>query len=89
MIIYTESRSIYQVDTTQKRLRRLQGAINPTPRIGKDGEWKSYSSLYPDPIVIGKSMIIIWGSDVPYLDPEEPGAKTTQTSFVVKIELEN
>lgn len=79
MIIHTETGSIYQIDTTQKQLRRLTGATNPTPSFGKDGEWKPYSRLLSDPVV-GRPVFIVWNDDPPQI---------TTTSYIVKIEFEN
>jgi hypothetical protein len=58
MIFYTESQSAYEVDLQNKRVRRLRGAADPTPRQGKDGEWKEYTDI--SPIVVGLSVAIFW-----------------------------
>ena len=42
MIYKTETGSLYQVDEENKRVRRIEGVKAPTPRQGKDGEWKEY-----------------------------------------------
>jgi hypothetical protein len=87
----TISGSLYEVDEAQRRCRRLNGIYDPTPRMGKDGEWRTYHSLYPDPIQVGQQVIIVWGDDVEAIDPNTiPVAKTTVTSPVKVINpLEN
>lgn len=73
----TESNSIYQVDTNNKKIRRLSGKSNPTTRQGNDGEWKSYITL--SPIVKGESVVIVWDSNTPLL----PETKITDTGAMI------
>jgi hypothetical protein len=82
----TETGSVYEINTDSKQIRRLNGKLDPTPRMGKAGEWRTYHSTYPDPIEVGSQVIIVWGSDVAPLDPDQPGTPTTITSQVVSIE---
>lgn len=43
--------SVYELDLEGKRMRRLEGENDPTPRQGPDGEWKTYHSSGPhDPM---------------------------------------
>lgn len=42
----TESRSVYELDEENKRVRRVIGIGGPTPRTGIDGEWKKYEEVY-------------------------------------------
>lgn len=45
MIYKTRSGSVYQVDHEGKRVRRMSGENDPTPRQGVDGEWKSFHHI--------------------------------------------
>ena len=60
MILRTESGSIYEVDRKNKRVRRMTGEKNPTPKMGKDGEWKAYADLQPNPPEVGLPLLIVW-----------------------------
>lgn len=72
--------SIYEVDTENKRIRRLNGKDDPTPRQGPDGEWKPYLELMND-VKIGDPLIIAWTQD------NNTGVvKTTMTSTIVSFE---
>lgn len=64
----TETGSLYEVDLESKKIRRLNGKGNPTPRQGQDGQWKKYINISPSFPVIGQSVLISWGSDVELLD---------------------
>lgn len=46
--------STYEIDTVNKRVRRLRGALNPTERQGPDGVWKNYVGL---DVVAGRYLI--------------------------------
>lgn len=87
MIIHTGTESIYEVDTKNKRVRRMTGARNPTPRQGKDGEWRDYTSISPDPPSVGNRLLIVWDSKTtPLLEGSAEGdVPTTMTSVVMKI----
>jgi hypothetical protein len=41
----TATGSVYELDQLEKKVRRLTGVENPTPRQGTDGEWKEYKSV--------------------------------------------
>jgi hypothetical protein len=89
----TETGSIYEVNITNKQIRRLSGTRNATTRQGQDGEWKDYAYIFPDPIDVGKIVLIVWAHDTSILDETEDldadpdyVMKTTMTSAVVKIE---
>lgn len=90
MRFITQSGSVYEVDADNKKLRRLTGRTDPTPRLGKDGEWRQYSEIVPDPIEKGKQVLIVWGEDVVLLpdtvveEGEQP-LKITMTSPVVEV----
>lgn len=78
----TESGSTYEIDTTAKRVRRLLGAENPTPRVGADGEWRAYHDTTD--LVVGHRLFIQWCSDI--VPAPEPGAlPLTVTTRVVSI----
>ncbi len=89
----TASGSVYEVNTDSKKIRRLNGVKDPTPRTGKDGEWRSYEDLVCKK---GSSAIIFWGQETALLAETEQILKeadsamvvapTTMTSTVVDIE---
>lgn len=68
----TVSGSVYEVNTETKKIRRLNGAEDPTPRMGKDGQWRSYQKLYPEVPTVGKGVVIVWGEET------EPLAETKE-----------
>jgi hypothetical protein len=89
----TVSGSVYEVNTDSKQIRRLNGAKDPTPRQGPDGQWRTYSDITP--INVGSSVAIFWGGETALLAETEeelkdmPGAivaPTTMTSMVVNVE---
>lgn len=86
----TESGSVYEFDMAAKHIRRLNGTADPTPRQGKDGEWRSFESLTP--IKVGQPVLITWPSSTPALAetralgfPDAAVMKTTMTSPVKEI----
>jgi hypothetical protein len=89
----TVTGSLYEVDTKAKKVRRLNGKADPSPRMGKDGEWRSYWNIHPSPPQVGESVVIAWGSDVE-LRPETKaivaeggfGLAVTTTSPVVEVD---
>jgi hypothetical protein len=89
MMFVTKSGSTYEVDQVDKRVRRLNGVDQPTPRMGKDGEWRSYEDIMG--LQVGSSVVIMWSpQDTPPLPDtsvEEGGAimPITQTSVVEQI----
>ena len=86
MKFITMSGSIYEVDVSKKQIRRLIGIDNPTPRQGKDGEWKEYFAI--DDIEIGKPVLIFWNpKTTPLLEgnPFSISAPSTLTSNVIEI----
>jgi len=86
-IVTTSSGSVYEVSETDKTVRRLNGKFDPTPRLSKDGLWRSYDSIHgPE---VGSSMVIVWGTDVPLLPGNESGVPITYTTPVVSIEEVN
>jgi hypothetical protein len=79
----TVSGSLYEVDATNKRIRRLSGNKPPTERQGND--WKQYDSI--SAIEVGQPVLIIWNEGTPLLPDSPEGAlPTTMTSFVQSIE---
>lgn len=93
MRFITASGSMYEVDTDAKKIRRLIGKDNPTPRMGKDGEWRSYREVHPWPLQKGQSVVIAWGSDVELQEETKAiveaggfGLPLTTTSPVVIID---
>lgn len=90
MIFRTHTNSLYEIDFTGKRIRRLHGEKSPTVRMGQDGDWRPYESVHPDPIRVGEQVMIIWTPNVPLLEetvvePGEVAMPTTITSSVKEI----
>jgi hypothetical protein len=94
MKFITRTGSVYQIDTTNKKIRRLEGKANPTPQQGTDGEWKSYerisclSDLLTEgegKIEVGEGVLIVWVQSEHAPLSEFGGTKTTLTSDVVEI----
>jgi hypothetical protein len=83
----TKSGSIYEVDETNKRVRRVSGIMPGTSRVGNDGQWKAYYEI--SPVVVGQPVLIIWKSDMPlledYTDEEVLRLPTSMTSNVVAV----
>lgn len=79
----TSSGSVYQVDYTNKRVRRLQGNGPATDRQGPDGQWKSFEDVVE---TSDGALGFVWRVDT------EPGRvvfRSTVTSPVVaQVELE-
>ena len=83
----TESGSWYEADTENNRVRRLSGDKDPTPRQGKDGEWRSYETISPP--IVGEIVVIIWPEGTPVLPGSPEGAMpVTMTSPIVEVKDE-
>ena len=89
----TQSGSVYEADLGEMKIRRLNGVKDPTPRQGKDGEWKAYKSLSSHPILeedlfVGGDAWIMWDpANTPPLSGDGiPHIPYTQTSSIVSIE---
>ncbi len=81
----TRSGSHYEVDTANRRIRRISGILPGTKRLGTDGSWHRYKSL-PLGVRVGEEVLIVWGDDVAPIDPRmQVAAKTTITSAVTEI----
>jgi hypothetical protein len=85
--------SLYEVDTKAKKIRRLNGAKDPSPRMGKDGQWRSYKEIHPKIPVVGESVVIAWGDDVELTEEGKAivegggfGIPLTTTSPVVDVD---
>ena len=70
MVFHTKSGSIYEVDETNMRARKIAGK----DEIDKD--WKQYIEMLPSVPTVGKSLYIFW-------EPE--GSPCTITSRIVSI----
>lgn len=94
MRFITISGSTYEVDQDNKKIRRLKGKADPTPRQGQDGVWREYINL--SPIVVGQAVLIQWAA--PHALTEEAQAllgiqddqpvpgRMTHTSMVMEID---
>jgi hypothetical protein len=77
--ITTETGSQYELDAPARKIRRLSGEHDPTPRQDQDMKWKEYLDI---PLIkIGYSMLITW-----YI--EDKIHKATETSRLVSIECD-
>lgn len=88
MKFQTVSGSVYEVDLHEKKCRRLIGMSDPTPRQGKDGEWKVFQSMVPAIPVKDQPVIFVWdAASHPPVDaiPGLPYTPTTMTSLVKEI----
>ena len=74
MLTVNTENSIYEIDEDNRLIRRVSGLSSPTPRQGKDGEWKEYVSIEP----FEGGMLICWGTN------PNGTAKCTWTSNIVK-----
>lgn len=79
-LIETETGSFYELTDDGMKVRRLQGNANPTPRQGKDGEWKEL--VEPVKPALGDSMLLVWKVTN---DEGVITAQTTITSRVVDV----
>lgn len=94
MKFITLSGSLYQVDTVNKKIRRLNGKNDPTPRQGEDGVFKSYEGFgsikeilagNDGKLTVGEPALIVWIQSEHASLSDEGGVKTTLTSDVVEI----
>lgn len=85
MLYETETGSIYEVDEANKRIRRLTGKGNPTPRMGLDGEWREYHDLN---LNSHGGLSITWVIDQVEDENGNYGScfRTTQTSSVIRTQ---
>ena len=83
MIFTTFTKSIYEIDRDNKRIRRLTGAKPATERQG-DGEWRPYQLV--SLIEVGSEVFIEWPTPIPLLEgsPSE-AVPMTITSSVISI----
>ncbi len=81
----TLSGSLYEVDDEASKVRRLIGVSDPTPRQGKDGEWKAFTTRTP--IVLNQGVSFIWAIVGGDTNPGVIGltAQSTVTSPIKKI----
>ena len=75
MIFQTISGSTYELDLEVKKIRRMEGIDNPTPRQGVDGEWKTFEKC--SEIIVGMPLLVIW-----------EGVRSTLTSVVAMINMD-
>ena len=75
----TLSGSVYELDRENKCIRRLTGIANPTPRQGKNGEYRTYLYIHPELPELNESLLITW-----YI--EDGIHKCTETSPIISME---
>ena len=95
MKFQTLSGSVYEINTDSKKIRRVSGNKQATNRQGQDGDWREYQSIQPDPIEVGKELLIVWMPDTPLLEETKEAMKAmhkpwvlpcTMTSTVMNVE---
>lgn len=57
-MIFTTMNSVYELDRPNHRIRRLEGRNQPTPRQGKDGNWRTYEAI--SEIEVDSEVTVIW-----------------------------
>ncbi len=85
MIFHTVSGSTYEVDKLEKKIRRLNGVTDPTPRMGEDGKWRNYLKLYPEPLQVGESALIVWGNDVDLIPETREALERGEIGVALKV----
>jgi hypothetical protein len=85
MIFHTISGSTYEVNKSEKKIRRLNGITDPTPRMGEDGKWKNYLKLYPDHPQVGQSVLIVWGNDVDLMPETKEALERGEIDVALKV----
>jgi hypothetical protein len=78
-VVYTQF-SQYEVDTENKRVRRVLGINPPTSALSEDGVWRDYISVN----YLYNSLFIQWVE----VNPETGNPRATRTSDIVKIDGE-
>lgn len=58
MTFTTRSGSRYELDAEGRRVRRLGGSTEPTPRQGIDGRWREYVDATA--VRVGHQVLFIW-----------------------------
>lgn len=81
----TASGSVYEVNTDSKQIRRLNGVKDPTPRQGKDGQWRAYEEIFPDPPRVGASLVIKWDSKTDLTDEGKAFLEAVPAGFVLPL----
>ena len=81
MIFKTVTGSLYEIDQKNKKFRRLSGILDPTLRVGKDGQWKEYGSLLPNVPTLDSVLMIVWRVT------DEGVWQTTVTSPIEQIDV--
>jgi hypothetical protein len=77
---WTETGSVYELDADRKRLRRVTGAHAPTGNQGADMQWQTYIRMTPPVPVVGRMLLIVWGTD--YHGAGDFTVRRTMTSAV-------
>ena len=73
----TRSGSLYEIDTSLSRIRRVTGPNPPTQRQGTDGEWQDYQAA----AIVGGC---VWYFPLEIQDPDMPIARGVLTSTVAE-----
>jgi hypothetical protein len=81
----TASGSVYEVDEKAKKIRRLNGTTDLSPRMGKEGEWRPYKRLLPDPIKVGSGVAIVWGEETELLAETKEQLQTMGGGFAMPM----
>ena len=81
----TISGSEYQVDTDNKRIRRVSNSNGQAPTARQGDDWRTYADI--GPIKVGKSVVIFWNpKTTPLLEGSPDNANpATITSEIAEI----
>lgn len=80
----TESGSVYELDTANKRVRRIGGVRAPTPRQGADGGWRAYEYLPAGEPAIGGRFAVAYNVGGGVTGGDE-GTLTSPVTMIVEV----
>ena len=78
MLLKTETGSWYELEGL--RIRRLTGSHLPTERQAADGAWQEAETIYPNPPIVGKRILVEW-----FHDADRNRSRCTYTSTVTEV----
>jgi hypothetical protein len=82
--IQTESGSIYELDTQNKRIRRVHGR-SPAPSRLPAADWRTYKAI--GPVQEGLSLFVAWPDESVGVRARPGAIPGMVTSRVVRVEL--
>lgn len=82
--VRTESGSVYDVDHTLMRIRRVHGRHGPADTQPQDGIWRSFTGL--EGPTAGESMVVYWANEAGSARETNLGFRTTEVVEVVEVD---